>query len=232
MALRPVSELGLADATDVGEPTNGATGASAPAPPRPRPAPSSRPRRARREPAPADQTAATRPRIKSAERPELPLSDQPTVFVQVMVTGELHERLTETSHRIAAEQWKLRHQKKIIGALVWRHVKPDDAESIRLLGGALDEFLETDVAEAPAEVKVGTHMPFSLKHNLDGAALALRRTRRAASGRTLLSTLIWRYVRPENLDELLVLLEEYHEASRPRPRPLGFGETQHLSPTA
>jgi len=43
----------------------------------------------------------------------------------------------------------------------------------------------------PAEVKIGAHLPFSLKYRLDGAALALRRTRRDASAKTLLSALVW-----------------------------------------
>jgi hypothetical protein len=81
--------------------------------------------------------------------------------------------------------------------------------SLRELGAALDAYLAADVAEAPAEIKAGAHLPFRLKYNLDGAALALRRTRRDASVKTLVGVLIWRYVDPSDTAALAELLREY-----------------------
>jgi hypothetical protein len=219
MALRPVSELGLADATDVE-----ARDISSPVP-----VPST-PRRTRSR-RPAQRSASSgsgrssdaeraRPKGAATSRPGVSLADEPTIFVQAMLAGELHQRLADASHVLAAEHWKLRKYKTILGALLWRYVRPDDPESVRELGAALDGFLATDIAEAPAEIKAGAHLPFSLKYSLDGAALALRRTRRDASAKTLLSALIWRYVKPGDTGPLAELLREYDEVSRPRPAPL------------
>jgi hypothetical protein len=245
MPLRPVSELGLSDATDL-EPREGEESAApafearAEPPVHPEPPAQGDPPAEPAEPAEPSTVpnlAARRPRISRPRRERraapaprevgetakraVALSDEPTVFVQIMAPGELHERLGDTSHALAAEHRKLRHHKTILGALVWRYVQPQDPEALRELGGLLDEYLETEIAEAPAEIKVGAHLPFSLKYTLDGAALALRRTRRAATAKTLLSALIWRHVDPDRLDELVELLGEYREASRPRPVPLG-----------
>ena len=96
----------------------------------------------------------------------------------------------------------------------------DDPKSLSELGSTLDAYLATDLAEAPAETKAGAHLPFSLKHTLDRAALALRLTRRDASAKTLLSALLWRHVDPRDPAPLLELLAAYHEAVRPRPVPL------------
>jgi hypothetical protein len=54
---------------------------------------------------------------------------------------------------------------------------------LRELSAALDAYMQTDISEAPSEVKVGANLPFSLKYRLDGAALALRRTRREATAK-------------------------------------------------
>jgi hypothetical protein len=241
MALRPVSELGLADATDV-EPA----GHDRPSVPL-RPA-AERPRSTRRSPSrtPTNGTAAGKERKTAgpeanvaasqegsdraisapsamrpeAMRPEVPLADEPTTFLQIMVSGELHERLADVSHALAVEHGKLRHHKTILGALVWRYVDPGDPSALRELGAALDAYLATDLAEAPAEIKVGAHLPFSLKHRVDGAALALRRTRRDASAKTLLNALVWRRVDPQDLGPLVELLGAYHNVMRPRPIPL------------
>jgi hypothetical protein len=121
---------------------------------------------------------------------------------------------------LAAEHRKLRHHKTIIGALVWRYVDPDDSQCLRALGQTLDAYLQVELAEVPAEIKIGAHLPFSLKYKLDGAALALRRTRRAASAKTLLSALIWRHVERDALAGLVELLSAYHEALQPTPTPL------------
>jgi hypothetical protein len=236
MALRPVSELGLADATDV-EPA----GYDRPSVPRRRAA--SRSRSTRRSPSrtPTNGTAAVEERDEaapepnvaaskegsdralnapSAVRPEVPLADEPTTFLQIMVSGELHERLADVSHALAVEHAKLRHHKTILGALVWRYVDPDNPSVLRELSAALDAYVATDIVEAPAEIKVGAHLPFSLKHRVDGAALALRRTRRDASAKTLLSALVWRRVDPQDLGPLVELLAAYYDIVRRRPIPL------------
>jgi len=236
MALRPVSELGLADATDVDPLPD-----DRPAPPQRR-TPERR-RASRRSPSQSESNgtapAKKRPTARSdangtvppeasdrvlrahpEERPEVPLADEPTTFLQIMVPGELHQRLADVSYALAPDHRKLRHQKTILGALVWRYVRPDDPEALRDLGAALDGYLATDIAEAPTEIKAGAHLPFSLKHRVDGAALALRRTRRDASAKTLLSALIWRHVDRNDLVPLVELLGAYYDVVRPRPIPL------------
>jgi hypothetical protein len=236
MALRPVSELGLADATDV-EPLAD----DRPAPPRQRTPERRRATRrspsqsasngttpAKERPAARSDTNGTPPQEASdralkahpEERPEVPLADEPTTFLQIMVPGELHQRLADVSYALAPDHRKLRHHKTILGALVWRYVRPDDPEALRHLGAALDAYLATDIAEAPAEIKAGAHLPFSLKHRVDGAALVLRRTRRDASGKTLLSALIWRHVDRNDVAPLVELLHAYYDVVRPRPIPL------------
>lgn len=220
MALRSVSDLGLSDATEVLVPEDRppsarpAGRASRGAAPNPR-------RNGSRPPRPPRQTDPASPSPQSTiQRPVVPLADEPTKFVQIFVPGELQERLADASHTLAADHEKLRHQKTILGALIWRYVKPEDPESLRELGAALDGFLATDLSQTPAEIKVGGHLPFSLKYKLDGAGLRLKRTRRQASAKTLLSALIWRYVDPTDMSDLVELLGAYHAASRPQPEPL------------
>ncbi len=231
--LKPVSELGLAGPTDIvpredivgastPEQESGESGGDEPRVESSTTAPTApRPTRDRRHWAPAKPLGVeTQPAPKSPET-VVGLADEPTIFVQIMVPGELQERLADASHALAAEHRKLRHHKTILGALLWRYVEPDDPELLWQLGVLLDAYLETDLSEAPAEIKVGAHLPFSLKYKLEGAALALRRTRRAASAKTLLSALIWRYVDAARAEELAELLAAYRDAARPRPLSLG-----------
>jgi hypothetical protein len=262
MSLRPVSELGLIDATDVSPVIHDERELGPSAEPATR-SRSLRPAHSRRSSngAASTQTGAdapsTPPLAKSKEMPlvdestepnrvaltgqpspvddararqELPLADEPPTFLQIMVPGELHERLADVSHVLAADHRKLRHHKTILGALIWRHVDPDDGESLREVGTTLDAYLSTDLAEAPAEIKAGAHLPFSLKYRLDGAAIALRRTRRDASAKTLLSALIWRHVDPQDVAPLIELLADYYDIARPRPLPLGHGAGGRLPP--
>ena len=213
MALRPVSTLGLADATDLA-PASALGAQDAPAvavasaPPQRRA--SRRSPRASRSPLEGARAIAS---VGA-------LSDEPTTFVQIMVAGELQERLADVSHLLAAEHRKLRHQKTILGALVWRYVDPDDPQRLQELGETLDAYFATDLAEVPAEVKIGAHLPFSLKYRLDGAALALRRTRRDASAKTLLSALVWAHVERDGLPQLLSMLAAYRDALQPTPTSL------------
>ncbi len=225
MPLRPVSDLGLFVAPDVPPreqveraPTIDLTPPNTPDAPAVRSSRTSA-RRTKRRPQEITRPATPTPSALSA--PSRSLADEPTTFVQIMAPGELHERLLDVSHKLAAEHRKLRHQKTILAALVWRYVDPDDPDRIRALGAVLDAYLQTEIAEAPAEIKLGAHLPFSLKYRLDGAALALRRTRRDASAKTLLSALIWHHAHTEDLDTLIDLLTAYHDASRPTPVPLG-----------
>ena len=100
-----------------------------------------------------------------------------------------------------------------------------------MVPGEPDERL-ADVSHAPAadhrqaappqDDSRRAHLPFSLKYTLDGAALALRRTRRDASAKTLLSALIWRHVNPTDVGALIELLAEYYDVAR-RPLPLAQG---------
>jgi hypothetical protein len=214
VALRPVSALGLTDPTDI-DPRGGAAVSESQRRQRPN----------SRKPAAGKRTelrAKAAPVSPAAviDRPTVPLADEAAIFVQIMVPGELHERLADVSHLLAAEHRKLRHHKTILGALIWRYVEPGSPELLRELGAALDEYLADAIAEAPAEIKVGATLPFSLKYRLDGAALALRRTRRLASAKTVLSALLWRHARTAELDALVELLSAYRVASAPTPTAL------------
>ena len=135
-------------------------------------------------------------------------------------TQGLHERLADVSHALAADNRKRRHHKTILGALIWRRAHPDDPESLRELGATLDAYLSADLAEAPTDIKAGAHLPFSPKYRLDSAGIALRRTRRDASAKTLLSALVCRHVTPQDKGALIELLAEYYDVVRPRPLPL------------
>jgi hypothetical protein len=226
MPLRPVSELGLAEATDVDvrEPADQKAPARAQRRSRRTSSTSSKAKKDKAAggtpPASTIDATATSEPASEPVRAGVSLGDEPTIFVQAMLAGEVHQRLADASHAIAADHWKLRKYKTILGALLWRHVRADDPASLRELSAALDAFLATDAAEAPAEIKVGAHLPFSLKYSLDGAALALRRTRRDASAKTLIGALIWRYVDPADPGPLAELLQRYDEVSRPHPAPL------------
>jgi len=225
MALRPVSDLGLVDATDVAgrslEPTPTPTPATRRAPSRtPRlPGETSRPRAsARRTSTPAKPPAAVTP----VERDPTPavLANESTTFVQFMVPDALQARLADMTYALALEHRKLQHQKTILGALVWRYVDPDDLPSLAGLSELLDAFLVDELAEAPAEHKVGAHLPFSLKYRIDGVVLKLRRTRRAATAKSVMSALIWRYVDPADPLGLVELLGEYRAQLQPKPLPV------------
>lgn len=222
MALRPVSSLGLTDATDIAEADDQAAQSQAP---RPRAArPTRKPRAPRTTPelvsAEADTESVGESKSAGERRVSIPLADEPTAFVQIMVPGELQERLADVSHALSLTHPKLRHQKTILGALVWAHVDPEDIASLTELGDTLDQFLDTDTAEVPTESKVAAHMPFSLKWRLDGAVIKLRRTRRAATAKALLSALVWRYVDSSETGALVPLLEAYRDAIKPRPMAL------------
>jgi hypothetical protein len=219
MALRPVSTLGLVDATDV---AGRASEAQAPAPARRR-APvtsgqtsSPRPSRRRTAPRPTPAASATMQREPGA----VDLANENTTFVQFMVPDALQARLADMTYALALEHRKLQHQKTILGALVWRYVDPDDLQSLARLSELLDEFLADELAEEATEHKVGAHLPYSLKYRIDGVVLKLRRTRRAATAKSVMSALIWRYVDPADPDGLVELLGAYRAQLQPRPLPV------------
>ena len=222
MALRPVSSLGLTDATDVATPEPGdGDHQVAPGPvSTPRPARSGAARAARKARTPRRAPEPVASEGVGERRVSIPLADEPTAFVQIMVPGELQERLADVTHALSLTNPKVRHQKTILGALVWAYVDPEDSASLNRLGHTLDQYLDTDAAEVPAESKVAAHMPFSLKWRLDGAVIRLRRTRRAATAKALLGALIWRYVDTDQTDALIPLLQDYRDATKPRPMPL------------
>ena len=219
MALRPVSDLGLVDPTTV--PVRGDEGAPEPvqvpsavsvasgpgAPEGP-----SRPRRARGKRV----STARQPASAEPSRPSVPLADEPTRFLQIMVAGELRDRLARASFQLEPAHPRLHHQKTIIAALIWRYVKPDDAEPLAELSTLLDQFENDDLVDVPGQVKVGANVPASLKRRLDGAVLALRSRHRRVSGKSILSALVARYVDPVDVTELGELLVNYEAAARPR----------------
>jgi hypothetical protein len=224
MALRDVSTLGLVDATDV-------VARARETPPAPTPA--KRRSTSRSAPAgentrgPGSSTRRTVARPKSAASTQVErepavadLANETTTFVQFMVPDALQARLADMTYALALEHRKLQHQKTILGALVWRYVDPDDVQSLARLSELLDEFLGGELAEAAAERKVAAHLPYSLKYRVDGVVLKLRRTRRAATAKAVMSALIWRYVNPADPEGLVELLGEYRAQLQPRPLPV------------
>lgn len=223
MALRSVSDLGLVDATDVdvadGPPAEngrepGAANEAGPAgsAKAPRHAPARKPRRPRARAARPDTTAA----------PQIPeqLAGEEEFVVNVRVPGEVHALLENVSLTLAGSRdravRRLRLHKTILGALVWRYVRPDDSDALHRLGELLDAYEDTELGDAPGDKRLSVWLPFPLKHAVDQAAASLRqRTGRRASAKVLLSALVWRYARVEELDALLDDLRTYSEQLAP-----------------
>jgi hypothetical protein len=225
MALRPVSDIGLVDATDV---------AGRSSEPTPTPTPARGRAGSRTARAPGETSSSRASTRRTTARPKSPrastpvqrkpaaadLADENTTFVQFMVPDALQVRLADMTYALAPAHRKLQHQKTILGALVWRYVDPDDLQSLARLSELLDAFLADELAEAAAERKVGAHLPYVLKHRVDGVVLKLRRTRRPATAKTVMSALIWRYVDPADPEGLVELLGEYRAQIQPRPLPV------------
>ena len=248
MALRPVSDLGLVDPTDVDvlpgprpaprdtdaagherarERTGALVPVQDPAPPAEPPVgadggegASQEDEEAERAPSkPRRRPERKRSRKRTAAAPDaVPLADELTEFVQFMAAGELQHRLARASLALKRTHPRLRHQKTIIGALVWRYVDVEDPDLKLQLGELLDEFEDDDLAQVPGQVKVGANIPQSLKWRLDAAAVDLQTRHRRASAKGILSALIARHVDPADLDGLIELLEDYDRALRPRRR--------------
>jgi hypothetical protein len=68
------------------------------------------------------------------------------------------------------------------------------------------------VSELRPDVKIGARVPWSLKRQLAGTVLRLHDTLPDASGRELLSALIWRHVEAEERRVELVSLVTAYEA--------------------
>jgi hypothetical protein len=182
----------------------------------------SRPGKPREKRTPSDQdevrVGAAAVASLSPPSPGIPLGDEPTRFVQVMVAGEVHERLTQATFDLALEHPKLRHQKTVLGAVLWRHVDHLSPDRVRDAGVLLDAFADGPFADAPTPIKVGAHVPFSLKRRLDGTVLALRRTHRDASAKALLSALVLEHVDTADAPSLRALVEllvAYHAELNP-----------------
>ncbi len=154
----------------------------------------------------------------------VPLAHEPTRFLQIMVAGELRDRLARASFELEPTHPRLRHQKTIIAALIWRYVDPQNAEELLALTALLDDFEGDDIADVPGEVKVGATIPASLKRRLDGTALTLRTRHRRVSAKSILSALVARHVDPADLSKLIELLEDYDDAFRPRRKAVSDSE--------
>lgn len=239
MALRPVSDLGLADLTDVEmAPSTAREGDAeraipdAPGPERRAPrrkGGQDRPGKTRSEenaedepPGSEGEPAAGPPASRrDTPRPPVPLGDEASSFLQVMVPAELHERLLGAAFELKLARPRLRHHKTMLGALLWRHVDHRDAGSLREMAALIESYLTLPLSETVADVKVGGYVPASLKRHADGVALQLRRTIREVSVKTLVSALIWRYVDPSDEDafaSLVDLLSAYDGELHPRRR--------------
>lgn len=216
MALRDVSDLGLVDATDVVVDDGQApqTHRGAPASQRADAASAERARRAA-PPKPRQRRSAPARRAAAPVQP-MPqqLAGEEEFVVNVRVPGEVHAQLENVSLTLAGSRdravRRLRLHKTILGALVWRHVHPDDSDALHRLGELLDAYEDTELGDAPGDKRLSVWLPFPLKHAVDQAAASLRqRTGRRASAKVLLSALVWRYARGDQLDSLLEDLRAY-----------------------
>jgi hypothetical protein len=138
-----------------------------------------------------------------------------------MVPAELRTRLKFTAFELKRAHPRLHQHRTIIAALLWRHVDHREPDRVRALGALLDEYLEDPISDGGEEKKIGGDVPASLKWRLDGTALALQPTHERAASKAVVAALLWRYVGPERLDELVPVLEAFAAAARPRRTPTG-----------
>jgi hypothetical protein len=188
--------------------------ASASARPRPLRAPSPRPAAT---PAPSQRPAAT---PAPTHRP----APEERTFVQIMVAPEVRERLADASFALEDVRpgWHL--QQTIVGALIARHVAPEDPRAMDALLERLAAWTEDPLSRRRGEaLKLGWRLPHSLTRRLDKAVLRLRASHRhlAPSAKALIASLIVAELAadtPAELERLIALVGPYvDEYERPTP---------------
>jgi hypothetical protein len=145
-------------------------------------------------------------------------------FVQIMVAPEVRERLADASFALedARPGWHL--QQTIVGALVSRHVLPDDGQAMDALVERLAAWAQDPRSQRRSEaLKLGWRLPHSLTRRLDKAVLRLRASHRhlAPSAKALIASLIVDELSagtPAELERLIGLVGPYVDAyERPLP---------------
>ncbi len=205
--------LRLTDAREVFRPAQ--------APPAARPlartqaAPVRPPRVPARQPAPSPPAAAGPAGRRAPEQ---------RTFVQIMVAPEVRERLADASFALEDVRpgWHL--QQTIVGALIARHVRPDDPQAMGVLLERLAGWTADPLSQRRGEaLKLGWRLPHSLTRRLDKAVLRLRASHRhlAPSAKALIASLIVGELNvdtPAGLDRLVALVGPYvDEYERPIP---------------
>ena len=200
-----------------------------------RPAPAEPPTR---RPAAAATTAAPPPPRLTASRltpvarrePAQPTEGRPApegrTFVQIMVAPEVRERLADASFALEDVRpgWHL--QQTIVGALIARHIRPDDPAAMDALLERLAAWTEDPLSQRRGEaLKLGWRLPHSLTRQVDKAVLRLRASHRhlQPSAKALLASLIVGELAaqtPADVDRLIELVAPYVEQYE-RPNPHG-----------
>lgn len=157
---------------------------------------------------------------RSSARPRtaVALGDEERVFTQVMTPRDLRRRLETAVFELDERAPRLAEQQIILAALIWRHVRYQDAAALRRLGALLDEFAADEVSLRYSDGKIGGQLPRSLKRQIDGAALRLKDTHARPYRKDIVNALIWRHVNaedPQRLDELEALLRDYEAVAFP-----------------
>jgi len=147
-----------------------------------------------------------------------------------MVAAEVRERLADASYALEDVRpgWHL--QQTLVGALIDRHVHPDDPLAMDALVLRLAEWVDSPLSQRRGEaLKLGWRLPHSLTRRLDKAVLRLKATHRhlAPSAKALLASLITTELEPgtpEGVKRLIELVAPYVDryerpvASRPQVR--------------
>jgi hypothetical protein len=221
--------LGLTDPREVSDPTPQPAPPAGPHEPEPTRAETAPPPRP-----PAPPAATPRPQRPPARRPtprataadgraSRPAPEERT-FVQIMVAPEVRERLADASFALEDVRpgWHL--QQTIVGALIARHVQPDDPRAMDALVERLAAWTEDPLSQRRGEaLKLGWRLPHSLTRRLDKAVLRLRASHRhlAPSAKALIASLIVGELAaetPAEVDRLIAVVGPYvDEFERPIP---------------
>lgn len=225
--------LGLTDPREVSGPARRPAPPAQPHEPEPTRAETAPPPRALAPPAaaPRPQRLPARrpsprptPRPAAADGPASRPAPEERTFVQIMVAPEVRERLADASFALEDVRpgWHL--QQTIVGALIARHVQPDDPQAMDALLERLAAWTEDPLSQRRGEaLKLGWRLPHSLTRRLDKAVLRLRASHRhlAPSAKALIASLIVGELTadtPAELEQLIALVGPYvDEFERPNP---------------
>ena len=162
-----------------------------------------------------DSLPKRRPRREAAGLSRLAPEDR--TFVQIMVAAEVRERLADASYALEDVRPGCHLQQTIVGALISRHVDPEDPQAMDALLVRLAAWTEDPLSQRRGEaLKLGWRLPHSLTRRLDKAVLRLKATHRhlTPSAKALLASLIMSELKPDTplgIEHLVNLVVPYVE---------------------